>query len=83
MPGFQRFVKYNMIDDMCLKLAVVNIKLVRLKKNEYIFKEGTRTKEFFGIIKGLISIRKNDSEHDDIVKEFIKKKKFELEMSKI
>jgi len=83
MPGFQRFVKFNMVDDNCLKLAVQNINLVRVPKDEYIFREGSRTKEFFGIIKGVIAIRKRKPSYEENIKNMIKKKQIIKEINHV
>lgn len=80
MPGFQRFVKHNMIEDSCLKLAIQNINLIKIKKDEYIFREGNKTREFFGIIKGSIAIRKMKPDYEDVLNTFVKNKKILKQM---
>ena len=80
MPGFQRFTKYNNIDDHCIKTAVSNINLVRVVKGDYIFRQGSKTKEFFGIIKGQISIRIRKASYEETHKKFVKKKQIMKEM---
>ena len=83
MPGFQRFIKYNMIDDSCLRLAVANIKLARYTADEYIFREGSRTKEFFGIIKGTISIRVRKKSYEEALNQMFKQKQALKAFSKL
>ncbi len=80
MPGFQRFTKYNTIDDHCIKTAIANINLVKVVKGDYIFRQGSKTKEFFGIIKGKISIRIRKASYEETLKNFVKKKQLIKEM---
>ncbi len=81
MPGFQRFLKYNRIDEKHLKLAIPNISLVRVAKGDYIFREGSRTKEFFGIIKGQVLITKRKDDYEKVINSILKNKTKPQDMS--
>lgn len=71
IPGFLRFIKYNGIDDVSLKNAIAHIKIVRFPTYTYIFRQGSQTKEFFGIIQGRISIRVRKSSYETKLKKII------------
>ncbi len=79
ISGFQRFIKFNSIDDEALKNAVPHIKLRRFPAGAYIFKQGSEKKEFYGIICGKISIRVRKSNYDRALHKIIKNRKvFEI-----
>lgn len=83
MAGFQRFLKYNRIDEKRLRICIPHISLVRIAKGEYIFREGSRTKEFFGIIKGQVLITKRKDDYEKILNSIIKNKAKPKDMSSI
>lgn len=73
--GFYRFIKFNSIDDESLKNAVPYIKLSKYPEGSYIFRQGEITKEFFGIIKGRISIRVKKENYEKTFQKLIKNRK--------
>lgn len=72
VSGFQRFIKFNYLDDPTIKAAVSYLKLVKVPPGTYIFCQGTMTRQFFGIIKGKISIRVKKPSYDRVMKLMLK-----------
>jgi CRP-like cAMP-binding protein len=58
VPDLKRFINFNHIDDDSLRWAAGYIYYRHYKKGEYICHEGDDSDCFFGIITGLVSIRK-------------------------
>jgi CRP-like cAMP-binding protein len=68
------------VDDSSLKLAASHMRIVRFPENTYIFRQGEVTKEFYGIIKGRISIRVRKPTFEKTLNKIIRGRKM-LEIS--
>jgi len=67
LPGFTKFCRFNNVDDSNIDKVIQQhydnqatkfLGLIYKKKSEYLFQEGDKSDYFYGVIKGLISIRK-------------------------
>lgn len=57
LEDFERYLKFNGITDETIRFAAGFMKVKSYKKGEYIFRQGDPANKFYGIIKGMISIR--------------------------
>lgn len=57
LEDFERYLKFNGITDETIRFAAGFMKVESYKKGEYIFRQGDPANKFYGIIKGVISIR--------------------------
>lgn len=57
--GYKQFLHFNSIKEDIAKLVVPFFKYLNVKNGEYIFHEGDHSKNFYCILKGKISIRKD------------------------
>lgn len=62
LPGFKKFCDMNYISPNIIEKAAGQMQLLRVKKGDYIFKEGEKSNYFYGIIRGNVSIRVNVKE---------------------
>lgn len=77
LPGFKKFCDMNYIGSNIIEKAAGQMQLLRVKKGEYIFKEGDKSIFFYGIIRGNVSIRVNVkekiSQFGDVITEEVEK----------
>lgn len=56
IPGFFRYMKFNLITDDNLKAAIPHFKHLHLGKGQYLYDESEHATKFYGLIKGKICI---------------------------
>ena len=60
IKGFQKFVKFNGIDDESVKYAAINFEHRFIPKKETVYNQGDRSSYFYGIIQGKIGTFKKN-----------------------
>jgi len=56
LPGFFKYMKFNLISDDNLKAAIPHLKHLHLKKGQNVYEESEFATAFYGVIKGKISV---------------------------
>ena len=69
LPYFAKFIRFISIEKECLFQVLIPLmqslrffNYIYVPKNSYIFKENDKSDKFYGIIKGLVSMRVSKSE---------------------